>query len=163
MLQKCSPADLQLIIGGSMAQSVEEVEKAKAEAVQDMYLPLNDPLRNPVNKWQVLAHRSNDDFQPLIDHFCALAYMTKYASKAEKGSKSLDMLLAAVLARPELEDESSASRVYSAVMAQQIGGRNWSAQEVASWRPGSPQTFTRKPIGLTPTCQARCIRRKPSL
>ena len=37
MLQKCSPADLQLIIGGSMAQSVEEVEKAKKEAVQDMY------------------------------------------------------------------------------------------------------------------------------
>ena len=60
-----------------------------------LYLPLNDPLRNPVNKWQVLAHRSNNDFQPLIDHFCALEYMTKYASKAEKGSKSLDMLLAA--------------------------------------------------------------------
>ena len=60
-----------------------------------LYLPLNDPLRNPVNKWQVLAHRSNNDFQPLIDHFRALEYMTKYASKAEKGSKSLDMLLAA--------------------------------------------------------------------
>ena len=95
-----------------------------------LYTPMNDPLRNGVNQWQAIAHGSNVDFQPLIDHFSALDYITKYAAKAEKGSKSFDEVLSSVLSRTNLEDSDSATRVYAAVLSQQIGGRNWSAQEV---------------------------------
>ena len=97
-----------------------------------LYLPMNDPLRNSVNHWQALAQRSNVDFQPLIDHFAALEYVTKYAAKAEKGSGSFDAVLSSVLSRSEeqMPADSSARRVYGAVLSQVVGGRNWSAQEV---------------------------------
>ena len=55
-----------------------------------LYLPMNDPLRNSVNRWQALAQRSNVDFQPLVDHFAAIEYAAKYASKEEKGSASFE-------------------------------------------------------------------------
>ena len=78
------------------------------------------------------AERSNVDFQPLIDHFAALEYVTKYAAKAEKGSGSFEAVLSSVLERSEeqLPTDASARRVYAAVLSQVVGGRNWSAQEV---------------------------------
>ena len=98
-----------------------------------LYLPMNDPLRNTVNHWQALACRGNIDFQPLVDHFSALEYVTKYASKAEKGSGAFDAVLSSVLERSEeqLPNDATVKRVYAAVLSQVVGGRNWSAQEVA--------------------------------
>ena len=51
-----------------------------------LYLPMNDPARNIVSHYQAISQQSNVDFQPLIDHFSAIEYITKYATKAEKGS-----------------------------------------------------------------------------
>ena len=105
-----------------------------------LYLPMNDPLRNSVNHWQALANRSNVDFQPLVDHMAALEYMTKYATKAEKGSGSFESVLNSVVSRSEeqLPSDASARRVYAAVLSQTVGGRNWSAQEVGHVNIGCP-------------------------
>ena len=105
-----------------------------------LYFPINDPTRNSVNHWQALAQRGNCDFQVLIDHYSALEYMTKYASKAEKGSASFDTVLATVLQRSteQLPDDASSQRAYSAVLSQVVGGRNWSAQEVGHVNLGCP-------------------------
>ena len=105
-----------------------------------LYFPMNDPLRNTVNRWQVLAQRSNVDFQPLIDHFAAVEYAAKYASKEEKGSASFDAVMAKVLDRSEeqLPSTDGMKRVYAAVLSQVVGGRNWSAQEVAHVNMGCP-------------------------
>ena len=107
-------------------------EEANGGVRWRLYLPMNDPDRNTVSHWQAFAQRSNVDFQPLIDHFAALEYMVKYASKEEKGSSSFDSVLNVVLRRSEesLPDDASARRVYAAVLSQVVGGRNWSAQEV---------------------------------
>ena len=64
-----------------------------------LYLEVNDPLVNMVNTWQTVSQRANCDFRPLIDHISAVEYAAKYASKAEKGSKALDKLVANAMTR----------------------------------------------------------------
>ena len=45
-----------------------------------LHLPTNDPLMGKQNMWQLASQRSNVDFSPLIDHSCAIEYITKYAA-----------------------------------------------------------------------------------
>ena len=52
-------------------------ERVKGGIRWRLYLPMNDPLLNSINPYQVLSQRSNCDFSPIIDHFSALEYMTK--------------------------------------------------------------------------------------
>ena len=86
---------------------------------------------NGVNVWQAASQNAKVDFKPLIDHYSSLEYSTKYATKAEKGSKSFEKLLAAALKKNELaDDDSPAGGVFSSMLAQQTGGRDWTAQEV---------------------------------
>ena len=64
---------------------------------------------------------------------------TRYASKAEKGSTASANLLNASLSRmKDRDDGESATGVLTSFLAQQVGGRDWSAQEVAhvnmGWR-----------------------------
>ena len=49
---------------------------------------------NTTNAEQAASQRANVDFKPLIDHFSALEYATKYATKQEKGSKPFDKMIA---------------------------------------------------------------------
>ena len=107
-----------------------------------LYLPMNDPLMNSTNPEQAASQRSNVDFKPLIDHFSALEYATKYATKQEKGSKAFDKMMALALngggrADPDKRDRS-ATGTFSSFLVQQTGGRDWSAQEVAHVNMGIP-------------------------
>lgn len=106
------------------------------------YLPMNDPLMNTTNAEQAASQRANVDFKPLIDHFSALEYATKYATKQEKGSKAFEKLMALALngggrAEPEVQGRS-AKGAFASFLVQQIGGRDWSAQEVAHVTMGFP-------------------------
>jgi hypothetical protein len=44
-------------------------------------LPTNDPLMGKQNVWQLASQRANVDFSPLIDHSCAIEYVTKCAQQ----------------------------------------------------------------------------------
>ena len=46
---------------------------------------------------QLSSQRSNVDFKPIVDHYSAVEYATKYATKKEKGSKPFDTLVAHAL------------------------------------------------------------------
>ena len=100
-----------------------------------LYLPMNDPLMNITNDAQAASQRANVDFKPLIDHFSALEYSTKYATKQEKGSKAFDKLIALALNGGGRADPDAQGRLakgsYASFLVQQTGGRDWSAQEVA--------------------------------
>ena len=100
-----------------------------------LYLPMNDPLMNTVNPEQAASQRANVDFKPLIDHFSALEYATKYATKQEKGSKAFDSMLALALNGGDRAAPESAGRsaigAFASFLIQSVGGRDWSAQEVA--------------------------------
>ena len=107
-----------------------------------LYLPMNDPLMNTTNPEQAASQRANVDFKPLIDHFSALEYATKYATKQEKGSKAFDKMLANALnggnrAEPEMQGRL-AKGAFASFLVQQTGGRDWSAQEVAHCIMGFP-------------------------
>ena len=109
-----------------------------------LYLPGNDPWMNTVNPEQSAANRSNVDFKPLIDHFSAIEYSTKYGTKAEKGSKPFDKLVSDVCNRKITDDTSDETRVTSALasfLIHSTGARNWSAQEVAHVNNGLPTVF----------------------
>ena len=54
-------------------------------------------LMNITNAEQAAYQRANVDFKPLIDHFSALEYATKYATKQEKGSKAFEKMVALAL------------------------------------------------------------------
>ena len=97
---------------------------------------------NMVNTWQCASQRSNVDFRPLIDHFAAVEYSTKYASKPEKGSKALDGLIANAMTRnTERGDDESARPLFASFLVQQVGGRDWSAQEVGHVQKGFRTVF----------------------
>ena len=112
-------------------------ERVKSGLRWRLYLPLNDPLQNSINQWQMASQRSNCDFKPLVDHYSALEYSVKYASKPEKGSQSMGKLMSAALGRnAEREDDESAQSIVASFLAQQVGGRDWSAQEVGHVNAG---------------------------
>jgi hypothetical protein len=91
---------------------------------------------------QVASQRANVDFRPLIDHISAVEYATKYASKAEKGSKALEKLISTALSRTsEQTDDTSARALFASFLVQQVGGRDWSAQEVGHVAMGFPTVF----------------------
>ena len=107
-----------------------------------LYLPMNDPLMNTTNAEQAASQRANVDFKPLIDHFSALEYATKYATKQERGSKAFDKMIALALngggrAEPEKQNNPAVG-AFASFLVQQTGGRDWSAQEVAHVNMGLP-------------------------
>ena len=67
----------------------------------------------PFSQVEARRVRSNLDFQPLVDDMAALEYVTKYATKAEKGSGSFESVLNSVVSRSEeqLPSHASARRV----------------------------------------------------
>lgn len=77
-------------------------------------------------------------------------FANRYATKQEQMSNSCGKLLDFVLKRAkerEIGDDDSASRVFASYLCQQVGGRDWSAQEVrcsprASSRFATPLTVT---------------------
>ena len=77
----------------------------------------------------------NCDFSPLIDHYSAVEYATKYATKPETssaaGGSALDAVLRRLNERDDVDDGDSATRVFASYLNQQVGSRDWSAQEVS--------------------------------
>ena len=119
-------------------------EPTKSGVRWRLYLPVNDGLMGRQNLWQAVAANANTDFSPLIDHHSAVEYATKYATKKEKGSGTMDSLLTEALRRMEakgVDDSEGAIRVFSSYLVQQVGGRDWSAQEVSHANMGIHSTW----------------------
>ena len=60
---------------------------------------------------QLSSQRSNVDFKPIVDHYSAVEYATKYATKKEKGSKPFDRWCARLNSGGRAEAESVAQSV----------------------------------------------------
>ena len=66
----------------------------------------------------------------------------QYCTKAEKGSKSFEKLLASTLNKyVELDDKHDAYTIFASMLVQQTGGRDWTAQEVGHALLGIPTVF----------------------
>jgi hypothetical protein len=109
-------------------REVNDVAYFYCEAVEGgvrwrLYLPLNDPLMNVQNLWQAASQGANCDFKPLIDHFSAVEYATKYATKAEKSSVSADAMFNEALNRVDAKGKTSEDSAHS-IFASCIRQRN---------------------------------------
>ena len=71
-----------------------------------------------------------------------MEYATKYATKAEKGSKAMEAVFAHTLerARKAHGDEAPVLHAYASFLVGLVGGRDWSAQEVGHVAMGHPTT-----------------------
>ena len=107
-----------------------------------LYFKMNDPYMNVTNPEQLSSQRSNVDFKPIVDHYSAVEYATKYATKKEKGSKAFDTLVAHALNSGGRAEAEAAGRspigALASFLIQTTGGRDWSAQEVAHVNMGMP-------------------------
>jgi hypothetical protein len=72
---------------------------------------------------------ANTDIQPCTGEEGVVAYLGKYAAKAEKASDSYKDLFSRVL--PFVNEERAALSLISKVMNKLVGERDWSAQEVS--------------------------------
>ena len=125
----------------------------------ELYMPMNDPVRNTVNAESAASQRANTDCKPLIGHFSAVQYVCKYATKLESANESFQTSMARALSGfckhgdtsfeegeqegdPVDSQSKPASAAYASFLIQQNGARNWSGQEVAHVLKGIPSTIS---------------------
>ena len=93
----------------------------------------NDPLINAYEAHLLLANLGNVDFRPLVNLWSVLEYLTKYASKGLKTSKSLSHLFDDVLQKVctfDLDGKDLWKRTISKFYNQTLGSRDYTLFEV---------------------------------
>ena len=77
-------------------------------------------------------------------HRCTHTTLCRYATKEEKATKTCKSLLDEAIRRAQekgVDDEEGAVRIFSSYLVQQVGGRDWSAQEVSHVNMGLHTTW----------------------
>lgn len=67
----------------------------------------NDSVMNVHNRTMLENWQANVDMQIILDHYAAVNYMAKYATKAEQSGKSLQSLLKTIITNGKEGDKSS--------------------------------------------------------
>eukprot|EP00965_Chrysotila_dentata_P217688 6190167-Pleurochrysis_carterae.AAC.1 len=92
---------------------------------------------NLVNRYKSRSQRANVDFKPLIDHYTAMEYSTKYATMFEKARGVFERLVADAFDRcKDVPGETASKIAFAKFLVQQTSARNWSSQEVAHVNQG---------------------------
>ena len=89
----------------------------------------NDSMMNPHNKVMLQHWRANVDLQVILDYHAAIAYMVKYAAKAEKQGRNLMSLYRSVVA-PALVEDRAMTKLRS-LMIRTVGQRDIGAGEAS--------------------------------
>jgi hypothetical protein len=98
-----------------------EFTETESTVKAHIYLKRNDSFVNVHNKL-ILSHWcANVDMQIILDQAAAVAYMVKYATKAEKAGRSLNDLYRSVIQHAK-DDDSSISKL-KALMLQSVSGK----------------------------------------
>jgi hypothetical protein len=95
-----------------------------------------------------------------VDHYSALEYSTKYATKSEKGSQAHGkMMMNALNKMSDRDADDSAQSVVASFLVQQTGGRDWSAQEVAHVNMGIRTVWASHEFDHTSLSHARRVKK----
>jgi hypothetical protein len=103
------------------------ISTATAQTHKELNTRRNDALLNSHNIPMILGWRANLDFRPVLHKNAVIAYVAKYASKAETQSTTLtDMLKKSVRS---LNDHVPAQVAFQKMLSAFAGERDMSAQE----------------------------------
>ena len=95
----------------------------------ELHTRRNDALMNYYNSVFILGWRANIDFRPVVNREAILAYIAKYANKAETASSSYQEILQTAITN--LKDSDHASIAYQKVLSALVAERDISSQEVS--------------------------------
>ena len=126
------------------------LQKGDREGQWFARFPRNDQLCISFEPHLLLADAGNIDWRPCLNLWATIEYVTKYATKAPKGSKHLaDTLNAAVDEVLKYSSEEPGvyllQRALQKVFARTLGGRDYSMFESVFLGLGLPQVFELMP------------------
>ena len=93
----------------------------------------NDPIMNAFPRRWIELQRSNMDLKPVLSQHALVQYITKYCTKNEPSSNTLQAVTEQLLQRQARSDAepASAASAYSRLLMSSVGSRDVTAQEVA--------------------------------
>jgi ATP-dependent DNA helicase PIF1 len=107
-------------------RDLTELVQKEGEALPEFLTKRNDPYLNSYNPTWILGWRANMDFRPVLSPHAAIAYISKYVSKAETQSKSYQDILRTVVG--QANDNARAVIVYKKMLSSLVGEQDISGE-----------------------------------
>lgn len=107
-------------------RDLTELVQKEGESLPDFLTKRNDPYLNSYNPTWILGWRANMDFRPVLSPHAAIAYISKYVSKAESQSKSYQDILRTVVG--QANDGARVAVVYQKMLSSFLGERDISGK-----------------------------------
>ena len=133
-----------LFLPDAASLGIVTVDEYRPE-LRNLLLARNDSLLNNMEVHLLLCNLGNIDWRPLINLWSVLEYLTKYTSKAGKGSRQLGKVLSDVLDTIHNWEEEDGlhdlwRRAIMKFYSQIIGGRDYSLLETVHFGIRLPST-----------------------
>jgi ATP-dependent DNA helicase PIF1 len=103
-----------------------ELVQKEGESLPELLTKRNDPFLNSYNPTWMLGWRANMDFRPVLSPHAAIAYISKYVSKAESQSKTYQDILRNVVGKSN--DVVRAPIIYQKMLSSLISERDISGK-----------------------------------
>ena len=147
------------------------MEKGDREGQWHARFPRNDRLCCNYEPHVLLANMGNIDWRPVLNLWAVVQYVTKYATKAPKGSRKMNEMLRDAVDEvctyvPEGEGTDFLRRSIQKFFARSLGERDFHAYEAVQLGPQLPQVIPLMPVvslntaGTRPLKSARELRDK---
>jgi ATP-dependent DNA helicase PIF1 len=107
-------------------RDLTELVQKEGESLPEFLTKRNDPYLNSYNSTWILGWRANMDFRPVLSPHAAIAYISKYVSKAETQSKTYQDILRTVVG--QANDNARVAIVYQKMLSSFVGERDISGE-----------------------------------
>ena len=144
------------------------MEKGEREGQWHAHFPRNDRLCCSYEPHILLANMGNIDWRPVLNLWAVVQYVTKYATKAPKGSRKLNEMLRDSVDEvctyvPEGEGADFLRRSIQKFFARSLGERDFHAYEAVQLGLQLPLVFPLMPVVSLNTTDARPLKSREVL
>ena len=127
------------------------MEKGAREGQWHAHFPRNDPLCCSYEPHVLLANMGNIDWRPVLNLWAVVQYVTKYATKAPKGSRQLQAILRDAVDEvcnyvPEGEGNDFLRCSIRKFFARSLGERDYPVYEAVQLGMQLPQVISMMPV-----------------
>ncbi len=139
------------------------MEKGDREGQWHAKFPRNDRLCCSYEEHVLLANMGNIDWRPILNLWAVTEYVTKYASKAPKGSRRIHEVLKGAVDEvctyvPEGEGSDMLRRSIQKFFARALGERDYHLYEAVPLGLQLPQVIPLMPVASLPTSGHRALK-----
>jgi len=142
--------------------------KGEREGQWHACFPRNDRLCCSYEEHMLLANMGNTDWRPVLNLWAVVQYVTKYATKAPKGSRKLNEVLRDAVDEvckyvPEGEGADFLRRSIQKFFARSLGERDYHAYEAVQLGLQLPMVISLMPVVSLNTSGARPLKPRSSV